>query len=278
MSYEKTTKETEILSADDEKLREMCLSLKRVDAPKDFDFKLKARIAKTNASDFKPRFGVAFRYALPALAVIMVFGWLAYTGGFWSSAGNQVAVEKPTIQQTPTLPQNSAAANFAPAEKKEEISENAPDSLADQSSPKVPETEVAGRQPKAPKKDLPKNNPGGGSKDFGVMPATPRQPNFNSTPLNQVSRNIEKVVPMPVKEVLSQMGINSSFENGKWTVKSIAANSLAEGSGVESGDILEAIDDQPLSAENIDGKSVSGKTFTVTRNGEKIVLKVRNKQ
>jgi hypothetical protein len=284
MSYEKPTNETEILSADEEKLREMCLSLKRVDAPGDFDFKLKARIANSKAGDFAPRSGFALRYAMPALALILVLGILAYTGGFWSSADNQIAVEKPAVESAPVAaqnptPQTPAVSNFAPAEKKEELAENSPALPSNQSSPKAPEPEVAGRRPRDPKKEQPKNkkDSGGGSVDIGVKPPVLRQPNFNANSFDPVSRNIEKAVPMPVKEVLSQMGINSSFENGKWTVKSVTTNSLAEGSDVKAGDIIEAINNQPLAAGPIDG-NVSGKTFTVTRNGEKLVLKIRNKQ
>ena len=73
-------------------------------------------------------------------------------------------------------------------------------------------------------------------------------------------------------------GINADFENGKWKVKSVTANSLGESSGVMKDDIIEAIDNQSLASEIIKSKTFSGKTITVTRNGEKLQIKLRNKQ
>ena len=93
MSYQEIKNEPEILSADDQKLREMCLSLKKIDAPANFDFRLKARIAGSRKSDFQPRFGWAFRYALPALALIFAFVFLAYNSGFFTSENKTVVAE-----------------------------------------------------------------------------------------------------------------------------------------------------------------------------------------
>src|SRR5215213_7574369 len=116
MIYEKSQNETEILSADEQKLREMCLSLKKVDAPKDFYFKVKARIAGAKPSDFQPRFGFAFRYGLPALALILVLGLVAYNGGFLSSNNSPSVVRSSVAPPNPELPQNTAVSSFPPPE------------------------------------------------------------------------------------------------------------------------------------------------------------------
>ncbi len=278
MITEEPKTETEILSADERKLREMCCSLKKVDAPKDFDFKLKARIANTNPRDFQPRFGFAFRYAMPALALIFVVGLLAYNGGFWSSENNPVIAESSIGITNTALPQNTVVSNFPPPEQK--IDENSVVLPSNQVFPKLPEkTQAAGNIHSTPKKDLReiKKDSMGGSKDFMFTRDIPKQPNFNSNSVLPNPQNNEKSTPMPVKDVLSIMGVNADFENGKWMVKSVVANGLSEASGVKENDIIEAIDSQPLSAETVFNKTANGKTLIVTRNGEKLIIRLRIK-
>jgi hypothetical protein len=261
MVMEKPKKETEILSADEEKIRELCGSLKKVEAPKDFDFKLKARIASSKAGDFQTRFGFAFRYALPALALILAIGLLAYNGGLWSSKNNVTMAENST--PNPPAPTNAAASNFTPAEKKEAPNQDVAVLPSNQNSPKVPDREMAVVKPTFEKtRRKTEENPGGGSK-----PAI----GFTAPPVIQL-KNIEQI---PVKDILSMMGINAAFENGKWIVKSLNTNGIGENSGVKENDVIETIDDKPLPAETIYGKTISVKSLTVTRNGGKSQIKLR---
>ncbi|HVE57970.1 MAG TPA: hypothetical protein VNB22_14145 [Pyrinomonadaceae bacterium] len=280
MITQESKTDTEILSADEQKIREMCCSLKKVDAPQDFDFKLKARIARTNPRDFQPRFGFAFRYAMPALALIFVLGLLfAYNGGFWSSKDNQIVAESSIGITNPALPKNTMTSNFsAPDDKNQTNSAILP---ANQESPEVTEKpQVADNNPRTPKKDSRENKKDSfnGSKDFGFTPDTPKQPNFNSNSLLPNPQDNEKASPMSVKDVLSINGIKADLENGKWTVRSVTANSLGESSGVRENDIIEAIDNQPLSAETVFNKTVNGEILVITRNGVKSQIKLRGKQ
>lgn len=282
MNYEKPQNDTEILSADEQRLREICLSLKKVDAPNDFDFTLKARIASANPSDLQPRFGFAFRYAFPALALIFVLGLLAYNSGFWSSPNNQIIAGGNPETVTPALPRNTAVSNITVPDKPEPPIGTVVNSIPDsQKLPKKPEPQTAQNIIKTPKKDLRevKNNSGGGSKVLSLTPDVPLQPNF-TTPVivPKTTQSQEESKPIPVKEVLSINGINADFENGRWTVKSVTANSLGESSGVKENDVIEAIDDQPLSADTVFNKTAGGKTITVTRSREKLRINLRNKQ
>jgi hypothetical protein len=274
--------DTEILSADERKIREMCCSLKKVDAPRDFDFKLKARIASTNPRDFQPRFGFAFRYAMPALALIFVLGFLAYSGGFWASKNNQIAAESSIGITNPALPKNTMTSNFSAPDDKSRTNENPVILPANQESPKAPEkAQVADNNLlRAPKKDLRENKKDsfGGSKDFGFTRDIPKQPNFNSNTLLPNQQDNENSVPMSVRDVLSISGIKADLENGKWRVRSVTANSLGENSGVKENDIIEAIDNQPLSAETVFNKTISGEILVITRNGVKSRIKLRSKQ
>lgn len=280
MIKEEPKNETEILSADEQKIREMCLSLKKIDAPKDFNFKLKARIANSKPSNFQPRFGFTFRYAVPALALIFVLGLLAYNGGFLSSKNNSTIAESSVEPQNPALSKNTATSNFLIPENKKQLKDDVAISSSNQTLPKVLENEIASSNPKKTKKDFPENKKDSfnGSRDFDSKRDIPRQPNFNSNSFPQKPQINETTNPISVKEVLLINGISADFENGKWTVKSVTVNSVGESSGVKESDVIEAIDSQTISAETVFNKTINGKTITVVRDSKKLEIKLRNKQ
>lgn len=279
MNYETPKNETETLSADERKIGEMCRTLKQVEAPKDFDFKLKARIANSKAGDFAPRrrFIPAMRYALPALALILVLGLLAYNGGFLSPGNNSTIAGSSFAPQNTSQPQNDTVSSVAPPTTSTNANTTA--LPATQDSPKP--DQVAIIQPKKASVETPrrpKENENGGSTDKSQKETPLLIPQFTPRSLPQVPQDEESTNPIPVREVLSVNGINAAFENGKWTVKSVTPNSLGDSSGIKENDVIEAIDDQPVSGTTVFNKIVSGKTITVTRNGQKSVIKLQNKQ
>lgn len=272
MNYENSKNEIEILSAEDARLGEMCRKLKKIDAPQDFDFKLKARIANAKPADFQPRFGFAFRYALPALALILVLGLLAYNGGFFSSQSNVTVAEETSAPQNPALPQNSATSNFAPSEEKVEPVEEIAVSPANQNLPKTPEKEIAAASQKNSKNDGNRQVKNDNRSDLKKSSTNSTVFSSTETPVINFKDQIS------IKSVLSMLGINADFEGGKWIVRSLTPNGIGEASGVQENDVIEAIEDKPLAAEVIYGKSLSVKTITVARAGGKSKIEMRSKR
>jgi hypothetical protein len=280
MNDQEVKNEPEMVSADDRKLREMCLSLKRIDAPKDFDFKLKARIAKTNPGKFQPRFGWAFRYALPVLAIVMLATVLAYNSGFWSSPENKsVAATSPVdeLKNSASLPDNNLVAVQISPSSSDSNSDNA--NVPAPKSPKLPENEIAQSnlaQVKHEKKSVESKDNSSGSRDFSSTNGTVEQPKFNSNLSPRIPESFIKTNPTSIQSILSDIGIKAALENGKWTVKSVTPNGMTERSGVKKDDVIEAIDDQPISSETKFDKTFSGKTITVSREGKKLEIKLQN--
>ena len=280
MNEQEVKNEPEMLSADDRKLREMCLSLKRIDAPNDFDFKLKARIAKTNSSDFQPRFGWAFRYALPVLAFVMLATIFAYKSNFWSAAENQpIAAVSPVgeFKNSPTLPENNLVAAQTSPTPLEANNDNA--NILTPKLMKLPENEVAEtnsikvkRTNKSPESRDDFNR----SRDFSSTNTTIKQPIQNSNISTQIPESFIKTNPTSIESILSEIGIKAVLENGKWTVKSLTSNGMTERSGVKKDDVIEAIDDQPISSETKFDKNFSGKTITVSREGKRLEFRLQN--
>ena len=128
-----------------------------------------------------------------------------------------------------------------------------------------------------PKKKLSEKDSFVGSKDFGLTGETPKQPNFNVNIMPPKTLNDGQNSVIAVEKILSINGINADFENGKWKVKSVAPNSLGESSGIKQNDVIEAVDDLLLSGKTIKGDSFKGKELTITRDGERKIIKLQNK-
>jgi hypothetical protein len=280
MNYENSKNETEILSADDVKLRELCCSLKKIEAPRDFDFKLKARIASSNERRFQPRFGFVPRYSLPALALILVFGLLAFKGGFLSPGNNQIAARGATETSNPVTPQNPAITNFIEPPQTEGPGENVAILPSNKDLPKASQTLLAGSKPtgkQIDKKREVRDDNFSQLKSVSPPPRDVRPNGFDRTVPQNLPDN-PTTSSIKVKDVLLQIGIVADFENGKWKVKSVAAGGVGETSGVKANDVIEAIDDYPLSTEKINSGRIDGKNVTVTRAGEKSQIRLRGKQ
>ena len=262
--------ETENLSSDEQNVARLLSDLKRVDAPKAFDFHLKARIANASPGDYRPvRFFPVFRYALP-LALFLVAGGAFVLNSSYSGGGNVPIVADSSNVRNPTPADTSI--NVIPKE-------------LDSASVPVIEDIVAGVEPKVNKRPFaqdankatrrsPVNRPGyidfpgGGSYDIGggSSNAKARRPQFGNTNGNSNSPGNPGGIarrPLELRQVLRSIGIEADFEEKGWRVRLLTKNGVAERSGLRTGDLMEAIDDKPITTL-YDG-SFSAKSISVRR-------------
>src|SRR5688500_18285244 len=100
MRYEDRT-DKERLNADDARISSLLRGLRRVDAPADFDFKLKARIA--NASPARTASAGLFpvlKFAAPLLLLLPIVGFFI-TNGLFSSDQASIPGGNPANQLEP---------------------------------------------------------------------------------------------------------------------------------------------------------------------------------
>lgn len=268
--------ENEILSGDEEKICELLGNLQRVDAPKDFDFQLKARIANAKPQDFQaPRFFPILRYAAPLglaiiiLAVVVINGLYSFDDKSVAtvidnqdkpkvenlSSGNNSQPEEKVIAKDDSQAKTAEnpTANLLYKEDKKEISPliKEPRLVANALNPAVKNSKAA------------KNS--GDSKDSA-----------GTSPNILVPKEFSSNNPIQVKDVLSILGVEANFSDKKWTVKSVTQNSKAERSGVKANDIIEAIDGNNLSGETIPVAKTFNGNLTVVRGGKKMDIKLQN--
>ena len=282
--------EREIISADEQRISDLVGRLERVSAPKDFDFRLKARISAAGENDFQPSLRRTLRYVLPLTATLIIAAFLLVQAGLFSPAANQpennLTAENPNrppaqSQEIPAAEEQIAqAANSAAEETPAEV--KLPDTLVVKTRPENSSAREVGRQrqvkfqPNSAQKDEQIN-----SKDFTVRPSNvqimPEGINPANTavpPAANEEFNQSRSLP-PAREILNMIGAETEPDGKKLKVKSVKENSLAARSGVRAGDIIEAIDGRRLDRENPSPEFKGGKRLTVTREGKVLEIELK---
>ncbi len=272
-------------SSEQTRVWQMIDVLPRVDAPVNFDFRVKARIASSKSADFQPRFFSVLRYVMPLGLIVLLLGIVAFNANYFSdnNAAEQIAA---TVPQTPivkeNMPLNASLTNqLAYAESKNEESAIELSAVNTKQSTNQNVQFVAtklpsSRQIKTPKLKVEKDS-GGGNHVISVRNVPVYLPKGMDT--NQTNTSVSNPKnPKTINEeqFLSFIGIEIALENAKRTVKSITKNSLAERSSVEVGDVIEAIDGKKISGEPFSGRTIRGKTLTVLRGAKKIEIALHN--
>jgi hypothetical protein len=282
MNYEHTqnnASETEILSADEQKLSALLGNLKRVEAPKDFDFKLKAKIAAASPADVRqPSFFPALRYVLPLCLVVMLSAFAALRifapGDAADSAtlaenfqsSNQTESVPANVQETPIVTENRATPNSG-ANSAAPIMVEAPKAAnkAKQTFAVVKSPEKSGG-----KREAKLRNASGGSYDT----ATRQAPPINLGPNGIISDNANSGQggKINIREALSEIGIEVEFVGAGCKVVSVREGTMARIANFQPGDLIQAIDDKKLSSDTSFSQSFKGKIFKIVRAGDQMVI------
>lgn len=262
-------------------------NFKKVEAPKDFGFRVQARIAQAKSGDYTQNsFLPWLRYVVPILLVGAVFAFIAIGNFnlFDNQNAAQIAANQPQTKQEINLPNEKIAVN-------EQLPEN---SAAENETPEVAQKQTnpitKSENEKAIAENLKKKNPRNkpnvnvpeddftGSRDSAVKGNSTviLPPNMTGNQTNKNPNDNAKAKTFSVQEVLSQIGIETAGETR--TVKTVRENSLAARSGVKTGDIIEAIDGQKLNEELLGNKTVEGKTLTILRDGKKLEINLVSSQ
>lgn len=257
----KLNDERENLSADEQKICNLIGKLDKVDCPKDFDFHLKARIANADKQDFQPSVWQTLRYILPATAAVLLAAFVLIQAGMFSSPVNQTennfaATESQIIQPSVNqiIPQNDTTITKLPNSNVVE----------------TPATEVASRKTPERRNAVFQRNSAQVKSDRSRVLGygNNRKPIF-PVALDPTSRTI------PASGVFDTFGIETEFVGGKIKVKNIREKSLAESSGIKTGDFVEKVDDVKTDEKNQMLKSNSVKKITVSRNGKPLEIRLK---
>lgn len=284
--------EIENLTADDEKLHRLLGGLKKVAAPKNFDFQLKARIANAQPNDLQKPFLLPWlRYVLPLSVIVLLAGFVVFNLSF--------SVDNTGAPQVADLPKNQTESAITPVEtpSKAVIEEPVIASVPTNKNSDIRTSEqvFVGSGSKATQNKaktiavknslvLPNNkrsnelkNNSGGSRDITLRDAPvlfERNTNLNSG--NVKPPNVQQNV-ISLQQVLLQIGIEAEYTDKGWKVISIKDARLPMLSNMKSGDIIESIDDKKLSSDTVFQQAFTGKVFRILRDGKQIVINLNAK-
>ncbi len=259
----------ELPGSDEQKISEMLGGLKRVGAPKDFDFHLKARIAKAKPSDYqRASLFPILKYAMP-LALFMAVGAGVLLVNSYNSGLDDTLVSQPALPQAAESGTVGPTTASTEPQQQENVQPEPPRYVAVEK----PDTVRRSRAVDAPRSTAERTVPEGGSRDFSpsgnytdraisVAP-TPRTPAGLS--LNQKRLN----------EAFEMIEAEAVFEGGSWVVKSVKANGIADGMGLRSGDKVRSIDGTPVGERTEFPPSFSVGTIQVQRGDETVELRTK---
>lgn len=245
--------------AGEEKVAAMLGTLKRVDAPADFDFRVRARIAQGRPAEARVSWFPSFaRVAAPAVMLAAVGGYFGYNALHDTGTVNvPVVADSGPVAPAPVAVQTSNEVAPAPAATTEvagKLPVNTEETVA--AAPKK-DTTIAVKKPDTPE---------GGSVDLAL-----RETNRPGSVVN--TGNSSPVIPtstLSVREVFSAMGIRASFSGTGWRVSSTSGRAAA--AGLKTGDIIETVNGKAVGANTVFDEKFSGSTLRVKRDGATIQL------
>jgi membrane-associated protease RseP (regulator of RpoE activity) len=258
----------------DDEVTTLLGALPRVEAPGDFDFGVRAKIAQGRGR----RTGV-----LPLLKLAAPLALLLVITGFVFYYGNAEPNNLPEVVAGP--PQTTAPASSTPEIP---VVTQTPQLAQRVDEPLRPQTASA-RPKEAPVRRVRDNQnsnarggsvdmpPGGGSTVFSLESAnTISPPGFRSLDRNRRGNsNTAPDTAISMDSTLEFLGLTVEFAKGDSKVTAVGENSLAARAGLKPGDIIETIDGNPVKKDT-KLKSEGVKSFVVRRAGKRLNLKIGN--
>ena len=232
-------------------------SLKRVEAPANFEFGVKAKIANGKPSE-KSSVSRFVRYAVPT-ALVLVVGAVLVLNNLYL-AGERSVADVPEVNEPKTsVPAQKVAeppANVDKTDPEQQMIASADTPAANPQRFTKPVANVVQRKAS--------NELRGGSYDASQRLQEPIYPKIKTTPKALQTGEIG------VQNAFGSLGIEAVFNGKTWKVASVKPNSAAERAGIKTGDEAETIDGQKLTETVTFKAPFSAKTFTVIRDGKSV--------
>ncbi len=265
---------------EDEKLSGVLSALPKVDAPMDFDFRLRARLARANSRGSSWVFIRALKFAIPAVIILGLGGFYLsnlYRNSNLTESVSQVespqTVASETLEplQTPTQSNETNGAIAGTNTPSVVIGGNKGFSKRDE----IASTESSTAVKKRTASD--KESRGVSSRDSALSEVDDEVYPRGVSPKKRLetSQNSGTNEPLKVSDLLSVLGIEIETAEGKLKVRSVKEGSVAAGSGVKTGDILMAIDGLEISNSPITVSKFEGKTLNVKRGTEELEIPLK---
>ena len=271
MKFTKGINEEESLDAESVKVVALLSALPRVEAPSNFEFGVKAKIAKG-----APRSGrslIPFLKLAAPLSLLLVVGAFVF---FYSTlpsrdgvatvnpAAPAIASQDEIVASTPSAPPVGERNDVSGPRIGDEVDPEP--ERATVTTPVIPASRSTSRRPaNSDARD------GGLSTDKAytappvIMPPGTEAANPSKSGGDDI----------PVKEVLGILGASADFADRGWKVGSVTDNSVAARSGVKPNDVIEAVDGKDVKADSTVKGDSGVRSIRIRRDGKQMELKMK---
>jgi hypothetical protein len=256
----------------DDKVATLLGGLKRVNAPENFESRVRARLSDPSAHR-SSNFGW-LKLALPtgALAGLALFLFLSgYLGGEVPEVNVAVEADKTSRVAPAGSAQNTVPSNVVEPQQVRNPDVNAEVATAQSPAVETPATNKAQKNSNRVRSF--ENN----SYDMASDPQKDILPRgLNTNPQTPANSNSEKEMRRPTiaaADILRITGINSDLRGNDLTVSSVVKSSVAERIGVKPGDVIVSLNDIKMGKDAAFPSGVDLKTILVRRNGQLVDLK-----
>ena len=249
----------------EEKISQLIAAMPHVEAPGDFGFRVKAKIAEARPVNSRPLWlPTAIKAAVPLGLVLAIGGYVGVTSFYVKS---EPPVEQAIVEPVrPGLVQSVPAAPVPQTPTVSPVAEQIPQESAPTLARANIRENAARIQPRKPL--IKKSEAEKDSGDFvdAVKPA--QSPTVPVDPENKV----ETIKGTPAGEILTKIGVNALFGESGWKAESVSPNTAAAKAGVQAGDIIESVDDQDMTDLGSVAKPAKGKKLKVKREGKSVEI------
>lgn len=230
-------------------------SLRRIEAPENFEGVVRTRIAETRPARAltRPALLLGLKFAFPLLLLLMLGAFLILSN---DTPIDQAAVPQPDNSPVEIAEIDAPSVLDTGMAKNMNARREPTPGTRDQKSARIVDPQMSEDQALTPDNStvFPK----------GVDPR-------NAVPTNRKPPGNGVIPPT---SILSMIGIASSCSPRGCLAGEVRPDSIAERSGVRSGDLIEAIDDRAIgSASQLTG-SVSVSSLRILRDGRRITLRL----
>lgn len=240
---------------DDDEVSRLLASLPRVEAPDDFLFGVKARIARRRTARVT---WLSLRNVLAASAFVLIafavgIMYIIRSGSTTPSDIDAVSSTKNDITPKPDLRSINERDQSSPGSANLVVTRSEPDRTA-ASVPAEARSSNANR---------------GTSVDLAAGSSTRIYPKGvgPNTASPQKAHDLQRERTFSAIEILDQLGAGTESSESGIRVTAIRENSIAAKSGLRKGDIVEAINKKPVSGKTTFSGQTSGSSVTVRRDG-----------
>lgn len=236
---------------EDERVARLLGSLPAADAPENFEAMVRSRIAGRRPSESltRPVFWLALKFAAPVALLMFLGAFLALSDDSSLNVGLVPPIDAPGVASadlTGDEPENTLALN--PGNSSRRLPQNSRN--VERSGTGQPSQDEALSQD-----------------DTTIFP-----PGVDPRRALQTNQSTPAGGSISASAILSMFGIATSCSDAGCTVVSIQPNSLASKVGIESGDLIEAIDDRRIRAGSSFEGSVNVSSLRIVRSGKRSTI------